>query len=84
MSPKLKRNLKALPTRASTVTVAVLMAAIAWWMQLPLAEQQALMEQWPALKAGAPLIGMLAFVIARVWPQPDQEPPVAADTEPNQ
>lgn len=79
----LKTNLSRIPTNISTYVVAVLMAVVAYWMQLPIAEQQALMQAYPWLKHLAPLFGLLAFIGARVWPQGRPVPPDdAGETEP--
>lgn len=80
MNPQLKTNAKRVHKNASTWVVAIMMAVVYYWLQLPPAEQQALMAAYPWLKHFAPLAGLLAFVGARVVPQtPPQD---AQDTLP--
>lgn len=69
MNEDIKANVKNLPTNYSTWVVAVLMGVVAYWMQLPVAEQQALMAAYPWLKHAAPLFGLLAFLGSRILPQ---------------
>jgi hypothetical protein len=79
----LSNNVKQLPTNVSTWVVAILMGLVAYWMQLPLAEQQALIAAYPWLKHVAPLAGLLTFLGSRVWPQhnPPAEPPAEEKQE---
>lgn len=78
----LKTNVKKLPTNYSTWVVALLMGVVAYWMQLPPAEQQALMTAYPWLKHAAPLFGLLAFIGSRILPQGAPPEPDAGETEP--
>ncbi len=78
----LKTNAAKLPTNYSTWVVAILMGVVAYWMQLPVAEQQALMTAYPWLKHAAPLFGLLAFIGARVIPQGGPPPGEPGETEP--
>lgn len=75
MDPKLKDNLKALPTNYTTYVVAVLMAVAGYWLQMSPTEQAELIGAYPWLKHAAPVLGLVAFLGARVWPQgkPPQE-----------
>lgn len=74
MNPDLMDNVKKLPTNYTTWVIAALMAVVGYWLQLPAAEQAALMQAYPWLKHAAPVAGLLAFVFARVLPQ-DRKPP---------
>lgn len=80
----LKTNAAKLPTNYSTWVVAILMGVVAYWMQLPVSEQQALMTAYPWLKHAAPLFGLLAFLGSRVIPQTPPAEPDAGETEPQQ
>lgn len=77
----LKTNAKQLPTNYSTWVVAVLMAVIAYWMQLPLEEQARLITAYPWLKHAAPLVGLVSFILARIAPQGGSTPPADAPPE---
>ncbi|HCZ47995.1 MAG TPA: hypothetical protein DCZ11_03200 [Gammaproteobacteria bacterium] len=52
-------------TRYSTWVVTALMGVAAYWLQLPIEEQQALIAAYPWLKHAAPVLGLLAFLGAR-------------------
>ena len=66
-------DLKTLSTRFSTLVVTALMGTVYWWLNLPLAEQAALIKEYQIFKHAAPLTGWLAFLFARAWPQPPKE-----------
>lgn len=81
MNPELKSNAKRLHRNASTWVVTILMGVAYYWLQLPVAEQQALMAAYPWLKHAAPLAGLLSFLGSRVVPQGSQQVD-AQDTAP--
>lgn len=69
--------------KAHTTKVALAISvAIGYWLQLPPAEQQALIATYPWLKHFAPLATFGAFAIARLWPQGLQMPSAPAEPEP--
>ena len=67
---KILSKLKQLHFFYSTYVIYFLMGVAAWWLQLPLDQQQAVMESFPWLKVAGPLLGLVMFMIARGWPQP--------------
>jgi hypothetical protein len=75
-------DLKTLSTRYTTWVVLIVSALAAYWLQLPAAEQAALIEAYPWLKHVAPLAAVVSFLVARVIPQgPKPEPPAEQDTQ---
>lgn len=70
-------KLKQLHTFYSTYVTYLLMGIAAWWLQLPLDQQQSIMESLPWLKVLGPAVGLVMFMVARGWPQPPPsiEPP---------
>lgn len=52
-------------TRYSTLVVLFLTGLAAYWLQLPVDEQQALMLAYPWLKHVVPAAGLVAFLVAR-------------------
>lgn len=71
---QMKDNVRLLSKAHSTKVALVVSALIAYWLQLPPAEQQALLAAYPWLKHVAPLAALGAFVVSRVWPQGLQMP----------
>jgi hypothetical protein len=66
-------TLKMLFTRYSTYVVFFASGAAAYWLQLPIADQQAVLEAYPLLKIAGPAIGFLTFMVARGLPQGPKE-----------
>lgn len=62
-------NVRRLPAYFSTWVAFIGSAAAAYWLQLTPADQQAVLDAFPALKLVAPAIGFAAFCIARGIPQ---------------
>lgn len=60
-------------TRYSTWVVGVITAAAAYWLQLPVEQQQELLTAYPWLKQFAPAAGFVAFLVARGVKQGDKE-----------
>ena len=56
----------------STYVVTVITAVFAYWLQLPLDQQAAILDQFPTLKMIAPGIGFISFMISRCIPQSQQ------------
>jgi hypothetical protein len=52
-------------TRYSTWVVGVITAAAAYWLQLPVEQQQELLTAYPWLKQMAPAAGFISFLVAR-------------------
>lgn len=60
-------------TRYSTWVVGVITAAAAYWLQLPVEQQQELLTAYPWLKQMAPAAGFISFLVARGIKQGDKE-----------
>lgn len=67
------QNLKRIHTYFSTWVAFLATCAAAYWLQLTPADQQAILDAFPALKLVAPAVGFVAFVIARGLPQIPKE-----------
>lgn len=66
-------NLK-LAVRQASSYVAVSAAGVAgYWLQLPPEAQHATLAAVPGLKVLAPLSGLVAYAVAKAWPQPAVE-----------
>lgn len=63
-------KLKQLHMFYSTYVTWVLMGIAAWYLQLSVDQQQSIMAALPWLKVVGPLLGLVAFLVARGWPQP--------------
>jgi len=66
-------NLLRLHTYFSTWVAFLASAAAAYWLQLAPADQQAILAAYPALKLAAPVLGFIAFAVARGLPQPPKD-----------
>lgn len=77
----LKQNLAKSATNYSTYAIIVFTALATYWMQMPAAEQAALIAAYPWLKHAAPLAGLITY-LARVIPQGGPPLGEAGDTEP--
>lgn len=82
MNKDLKGNLVQLPTNYSTWVATIIMGVVYYWLQLPPAEQQALVASYPWLKHAAPIAGLVAYLGARVMPQGGTPVPAFDDTRP--
>lgn len=60
-------------TRYSTWVVGAITAAAAYWLQLPVDQQQELLTAYPWLKQLAPAAGFVSFLVARGMKQGDTE-----------
>lgn len=76
-------NLNRMHRYFSTWVAFLATAAAAYWLQMSPAEQQAILDAFPALKLLGPAIGFTAFVIARGIPQfpPAEAAQVDVDVE---
>jgi hypothetical protein len=71
-----KPDLAVLAARKKSAAVVAVLMGVAWyWLQLPPAEQQSLMTSYPVLKHLAPLMGLIAYLGAKLWPAPVIEEP---------
>lgn len=66
-------NLRRMPTYFSTWVAFLASAAAAYWLQLAPDDQQAILAAFPAMKLAAPVLGFIAFAVARGIPQPPKE-----------
>jgi hypothetical protein len=62
-------GLKELATRYSTWVVTLAMGVVAWWIELPVAEQAKFIADYPLVAKLAPWSALAAFLIARAAPQ---------------
>lgn len=67
-----------------SVWVAGIVSAVAaYWLQLPVEQQQQILAQWPVLKYYSPMLAFVAFYAARVISQTKPAPePVPTPNEP--
>ncbi len=68
-STDFRRELRGLWRLYSTWVVLIVSAAAEWWLMLPVAEQAKILAEWPNLKHLPPIVGFVAFAVARAKPQ---------------
>lgn len=62
-------NLKKLYRMYSTYVVLAINILYGYWAQLPLETQQHYLQQFPFLPYVVPILGFVAFALARIKPQ---------------
>lgn len=63
-------NLKLAVRQASSYVAVTAAGAAGYWLQLPPEAQHATLAAVPGLSVLAPASGLIAYVIAKAWPQP--------------
>ncbi len=70
---KFKANLAYAGHFATTWVATAATGAVGYWLQLPPEAQAATLASVPALKYLAPVAGLVAFIVAKGFPQPKLE-----------
>ncbi len=76
-----RQNLAVAPRQFSTWVVVALVAAAQYWLGLTPDEQGKLIAAFPFLRDYAGLIGLGAWIVAKLWPQ-NVTVPASAETVP--
>ncbi len=77
MTPEVRQNIAALPFNYTTWVLAAIGYLVAYWLELPEAERQALLAAYPWLKHAAAIGAPVAYVLAKITPQLGVKPIVA-------
>lgn len=66
-------NLKLAVRQASSGVAVGAAGVVGYWLQLPPEAQHAALAAVPGLSVLAPVSGLVAYVVAKAWPQPAVE-----------